>query len=385
MHITCVVGARPNFMKVTPILAYAAGLPDVRCRLVHTGQHYDERMSTLFFKELGLPKPDSYLGVGSGSHAVQTASVMLKFEEELNAHHADLVLVVGDVNSTLACALVAVKRHIPVAHVEAGLRSRDPRMPEEVNRILTDHISEYLFITERDAESNLLAEGIPAEKIYFVGNVMIDTLLRHRKRARQTGIVERMSLTPREYAVCTIHRPDSVDTIDAAQRTLNAIAILTNRLPVILPLHPRTRNRWSSFGLLDRLERCQNLRITEPLGYLEFLALMDSAAMVLTDSGGIQEETTIIGVPCLTFRENTERPVTVSEGTNQLIGLDLLRLSTAIDEVLSGEIIDGRIPELWDGQAAARILHVLRSNEKFHSHHLAQSETVFQSKMTIQK
>ena len=376
MRITCVVGARPNFMKVTPILAYAAGLPDIRCRLVHTGQHYDERMSALFFNELGLPKPDSYLGVGSGSHAVQTASVMLKFEEELNAHHADLVLVVGDVNSTLACALVAVKRHIPVAHVEAGLRSRDPRMPEEVNRILTDHMSEYLFITERDAENNLLAEGIPGEQIYFVGNVMIDTLLCHRKRARQTGIVERMALTHREYAVCTIHRADSVDTIDAAQRTLNAIAILIDRLPVILPLHPRTRNRWMSFGLLERLERCRNLTLTEPLGYLEFLALMDSSAMVLTDSGGIQEETTIIGVPCLTFRENTERPVTVSEGTNQLIGFDLLRLATAIDEILSGEIIDGRIPELWDGQAAARILHVLRSSEKYHSHHLPQPESV---------
>ena len=379
MRITCVVGARPNFMKVTPILAYAAGLPDVRCRLVHTGQHYDERMSALFFTELGMPKPDSYLGVGSGSHAVQTATVMLKFEEELNAHQADLVLVVGDVNSTLACALVAVKRHIPVAHVEAGLRSRDPRMPEEINRILTDHISDYLFTTEREAESNLVAEGIPAEKIHFVGNVMIDTLLRHRKRARRTGIVERLSLTPREYAVCTIHRPDSVDTIEAAQRTLNAIAILTDRLPVILPLHPRTRNRWSSFGLLERLERCRNLTIMEPLGYLEFLALMDSSALVLTDSGGIQEETTIVGVPCLTFRENTERPVTVTEGTNQLIGLDLLRLATAIDEVLSGEIVDGRTPELWDGQAAARILHILRSHGPQNAHHSADPGKAYQS------
>ena len=203
MRITCVVGARPNFMKVTPILAYAAGLPDVRCRLVHTGQHYDERMSALFFTELKMPKPDSYLGVGSGSHAVQTASVMLKFEDELNAHQADLVLVVGDVNSTLACALVAVKRHIPVAHVEAGLRSRDRRMPEEINRILTDQISEYLFTTDRDAGRNLLAEGIPAERIHFVGNVMIDTLLRHRKHARRTGVLERLSLTPR--GLCRVH------------------------------------------------------------------------------------------------------------------------------------------------------------------------------------
>jgi len=348
-------------MKVTPILAYAAGLPDVRCRLVHTGQHYDERMSALFFTELKMPQPDSYLGVGSGSHAVQTASVMLKFEDELNAHQADLVLVVGDVNSTLACALVAVKRHIPVAHVEAGLRSRDRRMPEEINRILTDQISEYLFTTDRDAGRNLLSEGMPAERIHFVGNVMIDTLHRHRKHARRTGVLERLSLKPRDYAVCTVHRAGNVDTVEAAGRTLNAIAILTDRLPVILPLHPRTRNRWSSFGLLDRLKRCRNLTISDPLGYLEFLALMDGAALVLTDSGGIQEETTILGVPCLTFRENTERPITVSEGTNQLVGLDLVRLATAIDEVLSGEIVEGRTPELWDGQAAARILHVLRN------------------------
>jgi UDP-N-acetylglucosamine 2-epimerase (non-hydrolysing) len=362
MRITCVVGARPNFMKVTPILACSSGLPDVRCRLVHTGQHYDERMSALFFTELGMPKPDSYLGVGSGSHAVQTATVMLKFEDELNSHQADLVLVVGDVNSTLACALVAVKRHIPVAHVEAGLRSRDFSMPEEINRILTDQMSEYLFTTDREAGRNLLAEGIPAQRIHFVGNVMIDTLLRHRKHARRTDVLQRLALEPRGYAVCTIHRADNVDTIEAAQRTLNAIAILADRLPVILPMHPRTRNRWTSFGLFDRLNRCRNLTITDPLGYLEFLALMDSAMLVLTDSGGIQEETTIIGVPCLTFRDNTERPITVSEGTNQLIGLDLVRLATSVDEVLSGEIVDGRTPELWDGQAAARILHVLRSH-----------------------
>jgi UDP-N-acetylglucosamine 2-epimerase (non-hydrolysing) len=362
MRITCVVGARPNFMKVTPILACAAGLSNVRCRLVHTGQHYDQRMSTLFFNELGLPKPDSYLGVGSGAQAVQTAMIMLKFEEELNAHLADMVLVVGDVNSTLACALVAVKRHIPVAHVEAGLRSRDRRMPEEINRILTDHISDYLFTTERQADRNLLDEGLPAERIHFVGNVMIDTLLRHRKQARRTGVLERFSLAPRGYAVCTIHRAESVDTLEAAKRTLGAITILADRLPVVLPLHPRTRNRWTSFELLDRLSRCHNLTITDPLGYLEFLALMDGAALVLTDSGGIQEETTILGVPCLTFRENTERPVTVTEGTNHLIGLDHVRLAATLDEVLSGEIIEGRTPELWDGQAAARILHVMQSH-----------------------
>jgi len=354
-------------MKITPLLTCAAGLPEVRCRLVHTGQHYDERMSALFFTELGMPQPDNYLGVGSGSHAAQTAAIMLKFEEELNAHPAGLVLVVGDVNSSLACALVAVKRHIPVAHVEAGLRSRDRRMPEEINRILVDHISEYLFTTERAAGGNLLSEGIPAERIHFVGNVMIDTLLRHRKRARRTGVLEDMKLSPQGYAICTIHRAESVDTVEAAQNTLSAIAILTDRLPVVLPLHPRTRSRWSSFQLLDRLERCPNLIITEPLGYLEFLGLMDQAALVLTDSGGIQEETTILGIPCLTYRENTERPVTVEEGTNHLIGRDLVRLATALDEILSGEICDGRIPELWDGQAAERILHVLCGGSAYHS------------------
>jgi UDP-N-acetylglucosamine 2-epimerase (non-hydrolysing) len=361
MRITCVVGARPNFMKITPLLHCAAGLPDFRCRLVHTGQHYDERMSSLFFTELGMPQPDNYLGVGSGSHAAQTAAIMVHFEEELNTHPADLVLVVGDVNSSLACALVAVKRHIPVAHVEAGLRSGDRRMPEEINRLLIDHVSEYLFTTERSAGRNLSAEGIPAERIYFVGNVMIDTLLRHRRRARRTGVLQDLKLAPRKYAVCTLHRAESVDSIQAARDTLSAIAILAGRFPVVLPLHPRTRSRWSSFQLLDRLQRCRNLTITQPLGYLEFLGLMDQAALVLTDSGGIQEETTILGVPCLTFRENTERPVTIVEGTNHLIGRDPVRLSAVLDEVISGDLRDGRIPELWDGQAAERILHVLRN------------------------
>jgi UDP-N-acetylglucosamine 2-epimerase (non-hydrolysing) len=378
MRITCVAGARPNFMKVTPLLNCAAELPEVRCRLVHTGQHYDERMSALFFTDLGMPQPDNYLGVGSGSHAAQTAAIMTHFEEELSAHPADLVLVVGDVNSSLACALVAVKRQIPVAHVEAGLRSGDRRMPEEINRLLVDHISEYLFTTERSAGRNLAAEGIPAERIHFVGNVMIDTLLRHRRRARRTGVLQDLGLVARQYAVCTIHRAESVDTIQAAQETLGAVAILADRLPVVLPLHPRTRNRWSAFGLLDRLERCQNVTITQPLGYLEFLGLMDQAALVLTDSGGIQEETTILGVPCLTFRENTERPVTVEEGTNHLIGRDLVRLAAVLDDVLSGDLRDGRIPELWDGQAAERILHVLRNGFARHplprqeaTHHIA--------------
>jgi UDP-N-acetylglucosamine 2-epimerase (non-hydrolysing) len=360
MRVTCVVGARPNYMKVAPILRRAAGVPELQCRLVHTGQHYDARMSDLFFIDLGLPKPDSYLGVGSASHAVQTAQVMMRFDEELDQHPADVVLVVGDVNSTLACALVAVKHGRAVAHVEAGLRSGDRTMPEEINRVLTDQISEFLFTSERGAEENLKAEGIPGERIHFVGNVMIDSLLHHREQARRRGIVERLGLAPRGYAACTIHRPNNVDTPQAAERTLRALVLLAERLPVVLPLHPRTQARWRQFGLLDRLNGSARLRWTEPLGYLDFLALMDNAALVFTDSGGIQEETTVLGVPCLTFRENTERPSTITQGSNRLVGLDPERVAVAVDEVLAGGVPRGRIPELWDGRAAERILAVLR-------------------------
>lgn len=359
MHLTCVVGARPNFMKVAPILAAAAGRPEIDCLLVHTGQHYDERMSTLFFKELGLPQPDVYLGIGSGTHAVQTARVMLAFEETLDAHPTDVVLVVGDVNSTLACALVAAKRGIRVAHVEAGLRSGDRRMPEEINRILTDQISDYLFTTERLADQNLKAEGIPAERIHFVGNVMIDTLLHHRERARQSAILDRLGLTPGCYAVCTLHRPSNVDTLAAAENTVRALEELARRLPVVLPMHPRTQARLEQFGLLERARGGGRVQIVEPLGYLDFLALMDRAQLVFTDSGGIQEETTVLGVPCFTFRENTERPITITEGTNRLIGLDPCRLAAELDDLPAGRSQAGKIPEFWDGKAAERILAAL--------------------------
>lgn len=359
LHLTCVVGARPNFMKVAPILDAAAGRSDVQCRLVHTGQHYDERMSTLFFTELGLPKPDVYLGVGSGSHAVQTAKVMIAFDEVLDQNPTDVVLVVGDVNSTLACALVAVKRGIKVAHVEAGLRSGDRTMPEEINRVLTDQISDYLFLTERSAADNLAAEGIPAERFYFVGNVMIDTLLHHRERSQQSDIVSRLGQTPKGYAVCTLHRPSNVDNADAAENTVRALEILAQRLPVVLPMHPRTQARLEQFGLAERALAGGRVQIVEPLGYLDFLALMDQARLVFTDSGGIQEETTVLGVPCFTFRENTERPITITEGTNRLIGLDPCRLASALDDLMAGQTPSGRIPEYWDGKAAERILDVL--------------------------
>jgi UDP-N-acetylglucosamine 2-epimerase (non-hydrolysing) len=359
MKLTCVVGARPNFPKIAPILAAAANRGDVTCQLVHTGQHYDERMSALFFRELAIPEPDVYLGVGSGSHAVQTARVMIAFDEVLDRDPTDTVLVVGDVNSTLACALVAAKRSVPVAHVEAGLRSGDRRMPEEINRILTDSISDYLFTTERLAATNLEAEGVPPERIHFVGNVMIDTLLRCRERARSQDIVRRLDQAPGSYAFCTLHRPSNVDTPEAAQKTLRAVELLTQRLPVVLPLHPRTRARLEEFGMLERLLGRDTLRVIEPVGYLDCVALMDQARLVCTDSGGIQEETTALGIPCFTFRENTERPITVTDGTNRLIGTDPDRLAAAVDALLSGQPQAKRTPELWDGRASERILDVL--------------------------
>jgi len=359
MDLMCVVGARPNFMKIAPILDAAASRPRIRASLLHTGQHYDERMSTLFFRELGLPQPDVYLGVGSGSHAAQTARVMLAFDEVLDGRPVDVVLVVGDVNSTLACALVAAKRGIRVAHVEAGLRSGDRSMPEEINRILTDQISDDLFTTERLADQNLLAEGIPASRVHFVGNVMIDTLLKHRERARQSDILRKLNLAPGEYAVCTLHRPSNVDTREAAENTARALEVLLDRLPVVMPIHPRTRARLDQFGLAERLERREGLRLVEPQGYLDFLALMDQARLVFTDSGGIQEETTALGVPCLTFRENTERPVTVTEGTNRLIGTDPARLQVHLKEIMESREKAGRVPEYWDGRAADRILDIL--------------------------
>jgi UDP-N-acetylglucosamine 2-epimerase (non-hydrolysing) len=359
LRLTCVVGARPNFVKAASIVEAIRAVPEIRLRLVHTGQHYDQRMSALFFQELGLPQPDASLGVGSASHAVQTARVLEAFDAELDQHPADCIIVVGDVNSTLACALVAVKRGVRVAHVEAGLRSRDRTMPEEINRILTDQISDDLFTTERSASVNLLNEGIPAERIHFVGNVMIDTLLRQREIARRTDVVARLGCVPRRYGVCTLHRPGNTDTADAASNSLDAIEALTRRLPVVFPIHPRTRTRLASLGLLDRLLHMTALQVIEPLGYLDFLALMDQARLVFTDSGGIQEETTVLGVPCLTFRDSTERPITVDEGTNRLVGLDPLRTGVAADAILAGTDARGGIPELWDGHAAERILAVL--------------------------
>jgi UDP-N-acetylglucosamine 2-epimerase (non-hydrolysing) len=346
-------------MKMAPLVAEMAKHAEIRQTLLHTGQHYDDKMSHIFFKELELPRPDVYLGVGSASHAEQTAQVMIAFEKVLLEHKPDLVLVVGDVNSTMACAITAAKLWIPVAHVEAGLRSFDRHMPEEINRVVTDAISDLLFTTSRDANENLLREGIPAEKIFFVGNVMIDTLHKHRALAAQLGTARRFGLQPDHYALLTLHRPSNVDVPGVFSGLLDALIAIQRNLPILFPAHPRTLKRIAEFGLGERLEAAPNLRVIEPLGYLEFLDMMMHARLVLTDSGGIQEETTILGIPCLTIRENTERPITISEGTNHLVGTDPNRIVKEVRHVLAEENRPGRIPELWDGHSAERIVQVL--------------------------
>jgi len=361
MKILHVVGARPNFMKIAPIMHAMACDPNRFAQiLVHTGQHYDDEMSQVFFDDLGLPQPDVYLGVGSGSHAEQTAKVMLAFEPVLKEQKPDLVLVVGDVNSTLACALVCAKMDVPVAHVEAGLRSFDRTMPEEINRVLTDQIADLLFTTERDADENLRREGVTEEKIHFVGNVMIDTLLRHKERALALDVLGEYGLQPQGYALLTLHRPSNVDVPEVLSGILDALAEIQARLPILFPAHPRTVRRVREFGFEARLAAMPYLRVTEPLGYLEFLNLMANARLVLTDSGGIQEETTILGVPCLTLRENTERPVTVTQGTNTVVGSDPQRIVAEALAILDGKGKAGRVPELWDGKAAERIVAILR-------------------------
>lgn len=354
--VLLVVGARPNLMKAAPLMEAMSATTHLQPFLLHTGQHYDANMSQVFFDELGLPKPDCYLGIGSGSHAKQTAQVMVAFEPALIEQQPDLVMVVGDVNSTLACTLVASKLHVPVAHVEAGLRSFNRHMPEEINRIVTDALSDYLFTTDRQANENLRREGVASEKIYFVGNVMIDTLLKHRQRALGLDILDRFKLVPGHYAVLTLHRPDNVDRLAVLHDLLEAVGRLSRRLPVIFPVHPRTRQRIQTFGLDSLLDGYPDLVCHEPLGYLELLCLMAQAKLVLTDSGGIQEETTVLGIPCLTLRAETERPVTVTEGTNVLIGADTERLFAETQRILDGRGKSGRLPELWDGHAAQRII-----------------------------
>jgi len=359
-RLLLVVGARPNFMKVAPIVRELQRDPATFAwRLVHTGQHYDTAMSTVFFDQLGIPRPDVDLGIGSGTHAQQTAAIMAAVEPVMLHWRPDLIVVLGDVNSTLACALVACKLGIRVAHVEAGLRSFDRSMPEEINRLLTDQISDLLFVTEQSGVDNLLHEGRPAHAIHFVGNVMIDTLLAHRDEARHLDIPQRHGLTPGEYAVLTLHRPSNVDDEKAFDRLFTAIETLATDLPVVFPVHPRARAAIAQSARASGLVERGRLQLLEPLGYLEFIGLLADAAVVLTDSGGVQEETTVLCVPCLTLRESTERPVTISHGTNILAGTDPRRILDAWRTVRTS---GGRavMPPLWDGGAARRIVDVLR-------------------------
>ncbi len=358
--LLCVVGARPNYMKMAPLLRALAAQPGLpRALLVHTGQHYDYALNERLFADLGLPAPDVNLEVGSGSHAVQTAEVMKRFEPLLDAHGPSCVIVVGDVNSTLACALVAAKREVPVAHVEAGLRSFDRRMPEEINRILTDQLADLLYTTERSALDNLVREGIDPARVHFVGNLMIDSLhaaLPHavppaRTLAAEGHAPERIA---RGYGVVTLHRPSNVDAPDALAALLQALAEIGRSLPLVWPLHPRTRANIERFGFGELLAG-PGLICLPPQGYLEMVGLMQGATVVLTDSGGVQEETTALGVPCLTLRKNTERPITIEQGTNTLVGRDLAALRAAVEAIAAGGGKRGRVPELWDGRAAERI------------------------------
>lgn len=358
-HILCVVGARPNFMKIAPIMrAFRGEGSRVTASLVHTGQHYDAAMKQSFFDQLGIPEPDCDLEVGSGSHAVQTAEIMKRFEPVLDREQPNAVLVVGDVNSTIACSLVAVKKGVPVIHVEAGLRSGDRSMPEEINRILTDQLSELLFTTERHAADNLAREGIAPERVHFVGNVMIDTLIYNLDRAipaaeTLAGVMGGGHDAGR-YGLLTLHRPINVDDPDTLRRLLETLSVISRDLPLVFPVHPRTQARIESAGLQPLID--QSAIVTQPpLGYLEMLGLMREASVVFTDSGGVQEETTALGVPCITLRESTERPITASEGTNTIVGSDSQRILDAFSELGSTGGKRGRVPEHWDGKAATRI------------------------------
>ena len=359
MRILNVVGARPNLVKIGPLLREMRNHKEIEPILVHTGQHYDEKLSDVFFRQMGIPEPDVNLEVGSGSHAWQTAEILRKIEPVLIERRPDCVLVVGDVNSTVAASLAAVKLGIPVVHVEAGLRSYDRAMPEEINRIVTDALSDYLFVTEEEAIENLIREGKPRERIFFVGNVMIDALRQFLPLAQKSKIADELGLAKNgetlPYAVLTLHRPSNVDSPEALGILLDAIGEVAKEVPVIFPVHPRTQERLRAHSS----HKNAGIRLVPPLGYLDFLCLLSRARLVLTDSGGIQEETTALGVPCLTLRENTERPITVDEGTNEIVGQDAARIVKAAREALAGNGKKGRVPRFWDGHAAERIIEIL--------------------------
>lgn len=358
MKVTLIAGARPNFMKIAPIIhaikAAEGKGHNIGYRLIHTGQHYDQKMSDTFFEELNIPEPDANLGCGGGTQAEQTAAILVAFEKELMQNPADLVLVVGDVTSTMACAIVAKKLNTKVAHVEAGIRSFDLTMPEEINRMVTDSITDYFFTTSTYANKNLLKYGAEEKSIFFVGNVMIDTLLANRSRFTKPAIFDELKLSAKDYMVMTMHRPANVDQGEKLKKLINEIVNNVNGKPVIFPIHPRTARIFLDLGI-----QADNLHIIEPLGYLEFNYLVDNSMAVITDSGGITEETTIMGVPCLTLRDNTERPETIEEGTNLLVGTNPDNVKPALDELFSGQWKQGKVPQFWDGKAAERIVEIL--------------------------
>ncbi|MGA9769965.1 MAG: UDP-N-acetylglucosamine 2-epimerase (non-hydrolyzing) [Blastocatellia bacterium] len=360
LRIVNVVGARPNFMKIAPVIDEMRRRADrIEQVLVHTGQHYDATMSDSFFEDLAIPRPDINLGIGSASHAQQTARIMIAFEQVLIEQQPDWVVVVGDVNSTMAATLVASKMAVRVAHIEAGLRSRDRMMPEEINRLVTDALADLLLTPSRDADENLLGEGIAPEKILFVGNVMIDTLFRNLERARASMTLDRFGLRSGGFCAMTLHRPSNVDDRATLSGILDALEAISQRLPIVFPVHPRTRARLEEFGFVERIEKQADIILTEPLGYLDFLQLYSNSRLVLTDSGGIQEETTALGIACLTLRRNTERPITVTEGTNTIVGNDPETIKREAFAALDAETRPIRVPEFWDGQAARRIVDAI--------------------------
>jgi len=360
--IHLVVGARPNFMKMAPLYREFSKYPaEFEVKLIHTGQHYDQRMSDFFFKDLGLPEPDIYLGVGSGTHGEQTARIMERYEKALLEDKPDIVIVAGDVNSTAACAIDTVKLHIPVAHLEAGLRSFDRTMPEEINRLLTDSIATWLLTPSEDADRNLLAEGIAAEKIFRVGNIMIDSLWEFKDKAKASEILNKLALKEQEYCLVTLHRPANVDNYEGLDTILTAFNEIAKDIKLVFPIHPRTRKQLTVFGLDERVAAIRNLLLIEPAGYYDFIKLQMEAKFIITDSGGVQEESTWFQIPCLTLRPNTERPITITEGTNQLIPLKAEEIVKSAKAILAGKIKKGDIPDKWDGNTAQRVVAIFRS------------------------
>lgn len=356
-----IVGARPNFMKMAPLYKEFAKYPQLfDVKLIHTGQHYDERMSKFFFIDLEMPQPDIYLGVGSGSHGQQTAKILDLYEKEILQNRPDLVIVAGDVNSTIACAMAAVKLHIPVAHLEAGLRSFDRTMPEEINRLLTDVICDYLLTPSLDGNENLLKEGVPENKIYLVGNIMIDSLVQFKEKANKSSILQELNIGGEEYCLITLHRPSNVDTEEGLKTIITAFAEISKKIKLVFPIHPRTQKNIDKFGMRNLVDKIENLILIPPAGYLDFMKLQMNSKFLLTDSGGLQEESTYFGIPCLTLRENTERPITITQGTNKLVKLETEEIIKESLAIIAGEHKTGSIPEKWDGKTSERVVEIFK-------------------------